>query len=105
MSWQREAVWREKMKFININLLGDKAEQKGFKVRRWQGNIEVYNPDHVYKNNGFYYGHSDCDYNISDSCDTGYGYNSWFYGPFHPGLTRSTCPHVLRLLAHPLMGE
>jgi len=79
------------MALISINSLKDTLKAKGFKLREYQNYYtEVFTPDHdgpeAVLHNGCVY--SSCDFVLSDRPD-GYGYNGFFYGPWHTGMVQS----------------
>jgi inosine/xanthosine triphosphate pyrophosphatase family protein len=108
------------MNLISIKALCEAAKARGFDVREgiakdsfgkldWNGTgyAEIFAPDHEGRKYAEHGGAVYCcaAIIISDGCNTGYGYNPFFYGPFHPGLCRSTCSGVQKLLSHPAMAD
>ncbi len=76
------------MALISTKSLIEELKSKGFTVRGNEHYAEVFKPNHD-GNKGIWYGgcqYSTCDYVISDRPSTGYGYNSFFYGPWHDGM-------------------
>jgi hypothetical protein len=96
-------------KFISIKALATEAKDRGFDVRLSHDGsyAELHAPEHQGAKAVNWFGatYSTADIIISDRPGTGYGYNPFFYGPFHPGLCRSTDYGVQKLLSHPAMGE
>lgn len=89
---------------ISIDALVDHATANGFRAHRYSGCVELFAPEHEgSQSSAWWYGsqYSCCDFVLSDRPSTGYGYNGFFYGPWHDGMVQST--RVARLLARPEM--
>lgn len=96
------------MALISLNQIAADAEANGFRVNRCllgRGGrvLEIYAPDHDDSRGGWHNGcqYSGADFIISDR--TSYGYNDWFHGPWHDGLTQSDAYGVQKLYEHPAM--
>jgi hypothetical protein len=94
------------MALISIKALADKARERGFKVDGGVNYLEIFTPEH---NGPEAVLHGGCVYTsaeiiISDRPSLGYGYNGFFYGPWHPGLTQDTAYGVQKLLNHSAMA-
>jgi hypothetical protein len=94
------------MKLLNIKSLADLARTKGFDVHLSHDGsyAEFHAPEHNGPKAVNWHGsvYSTAEIIVSDRPGS-YGYNTFFYGPFHPGLCRSTDRGVEKLLAHPAM--
>jgi hypothetical protein len=96
------------MKLISIPALVAAAKARGFDTRISHDGTyaELHAPEHLGAKainwHGAMYSTADI---ILSSRPSGYGYNPFFYGPFHPGLCRSTDFGVAKLLAHPAMTD
>jgi hypothetical protein len=97
----------ERQMLIKIADIADKARAAGFKVNVYNNNgyLEIYAPDHKGETHVNWYGsvYSSADFIVSDSPNTGYGYNGFFYGPFHKGFTQDNAYGVQKLMRHPAM--
>ncbi len=95
------------MQLFNIATLAATAKSLGFHVHLSHDGsyAELHAPEHAGPKAVNWHGsvYSTADIIISDRPGTGYGYNAFFYGPFHPGLCRSTDFGVQKLLSHPMM--
>lgn len=101
------------MKLINIETITRAAEERGFKVKMFRSLGDAYTglsaeidfPEHDDRRGGWHNGcqYSGADAIISDGPDIGYGYNGFFYGPWHVGHVRSDNFGLEKLLAHPAM--
>jgi hypothetical protein len=85
------------------------ARKRGFTCRvsaqNFQGDyVEIGAPDQPITGGW----HNGCQYvgafAILKGAPGNYAYNSWFYGPFHPGYVRRDSFGVQKLLAHPAMA-
>lgn len=87
------------MSLINIKLLIETLKAKGFEVRGSEKYAEVFKPSHTGPK-GIWYGgcqYSSCDFVLSDRPRGSYGYNSFFYGPWHVGMMQND-EYVKRML-------
>ncbi len=96
------------MKFLSIAALANNAKTRGFHVHLSHDGsyAELHAPEHDGAKAVIWSGatYSTADIILTDRPGS-YGYNPFFYGPFHPGLCRSTSFGVQKLLSHPAMGE
>jgi hypothetical protein len=95
-------------KFLSISALVEQAKARGFRasVSHDGTYAEIITPDHEGPEAVHWYGACySCADVILSSMPSGYGYNPFFYGPFHPGLCRSTDSGVQKLLSHPAMED
>ena len=92
---------------IELQKIATAAEANGFKVTRLHGCLEIYAPEYVQTHSCWHNGcqYSSADFVISDGCEIGYGYNPFFYGPFHPGFCSDSNFGLKQLLAHPAMSS
>jgi len=100
------------MALISIKTIADRAKAKGFRVNMLRGTdgttgAEIFAPEHNGPDAVWYGGsqYSCSDFVVYDRPCGGYGYNSFFYGPWHDGMTQSTAHGVSKLLAHPAMQD
>lgn len=93
-------------KFISIAALAATAKARGFHVHLSHDGsyAELHAPEHGGPKAVIWYGatYSTADIILTDR-PGGYGYNPFFYGPWHSGLCRSTDHGVQKLLSHPAM--
>jgi hypothetical protein len=91
------------MTFISIQTLAERAKAQGFHVSMGHDGTyaELYPPEHASRPDAIHWGgatYATAEY-VLNSRPAGYGYNPFFYGPFHPGLVRTESASVQRLLA------
>jgi hypothetical protein len=95
------------MALISIKHLTDAAKARGFRTYGGESYVELFAPDHVgpdaVRNWDSIY--STCTISLYDRPRCGYGYNPFFYGPWHTGYTQSDDFSVKKLLAHPAMQD
>jgi hypothetical protein len=97
------------MSLISLDTIAAAAEARGFRVTRLlvgEGRgLEIFAPEHdgptAYHHNGACY--SAAEFGISDLPGIGYGYNGFFYGPWHRGFAQADAYGVQKLYAHPAM--
>lgn len=87
------------MALISIKSLIETLKSKGFEVRGGEHYAEVFKPTHEGPK-GIWYGgcqYSSCDFVLSDRPSGSYGYNGFFYGPWHTGMMQND-EYVARML-------
>ena len=92
------------MALISIKLLVEAAKSRGFTVRNFNGDYaEIYAPDHKGPKTvwNFDSQYSTADFVLNARGAIGYGYNSFFYGPWHTGMVKPE--DAQGLLSHPAM--
>jgi len=93
------------MALVSIKQLIDTATARGWRVSGNEHYAEMFAPDHngpeAVRNWDSIY--STCTVSLCDRPRSGYGYNPFFYGPWHDGMVQSDCSTVQKLLAHPSM--
>lgn len=99
------------MSLLSLDAIATAAEAKGFKVYRYLlgrgGNLlEIIPPDYkgptAYYHEGSWYACGES-LHVSDRPSLGYGYNDFFFGPWHEGHTQSDDYSVVKLFEHPAM--
>jgi hypothetical protein len=79
---------------IKIKDIAIRAAEAGFNVRSFNNDsyLEIFPPAYDGPVEHWYEGSCHVSANaiiISDDCNHGYGYNQFFFGPFHPGFCRA----------------
>lgn len=95
------------MALISIKTLTEAAKARGFRATGGESYVELFAPEHkgpdaVLNFDSIY---STCTVSLWDRPRSGYGYNPFFYGPWHTGMCQSDEHSVQRLLAHPAMAD
>lgn len=87
------------MSLINMQRLIDIAASAGFTVREGRDQTELWFPKNDGEKDVYYHGsiYSTADILLSSMPELGYGYNSFFNGPYHRGYVRHDSFGVTKL--------
>jgi hypothetical protein len=96
------------MTLLNIAAIETEAKARGFLVNRAHysdgtSQLEIWAPGHDGPRGVWHEGsvYSNADFVVGDGPSIGYGYNPFFYGPWHHGLARDDDYGVRKLFSHP----
>lgn len=99
------------MSLLSLATIAATAEAKGFKVRRFLlgrggSQLEIIPPEYdgptAHYHEGSWYACGEA-FHVSDRPSIGYGYNDFFFGPWHEGHAQSDDYGVTKLFEHPAM--